>query len=132
MNAVPNRVPPAIGERSPYSSRSKGSCSASSALRTNATIPTSSTPTTPRPISLKKRASARGGSGPRTMSSRKPSPPTSSASARKYAQRTRCSVRVGPEAPYASVGGGAETPTPNVQRPETTWPSDESARQRTV
>src|SRR3954452_20259904 len=53
-------------------------------------------------------------------------------SARKYAQRTMCSVRVGPEAPYASVGGGAATPTPNVQTPETTCPSDESACQRTV
>src|SRR5206468_7347407 len=95
-------------------------------------MPTSSTATTPSPVSLKNRDSARGGSGPRTISSRKPRPPMSSASARKYAQRTRCSVRVGPEAPYASVGGGAATPTPNVQTPETTWPSDESACQRTV
>ena len=41
-------------------------------------------------------------------------------------------MRVGPEAPYASVGGGAATPTPNVQTPETTCPSDEIACQRTV
>src|SRR5439155_9928116 len=70
--------------------------------------------------------------GPRTISSRKPRPPTSSTSARKYAQRTKCSVRVGPDEPYASVGGGAATRTPNVQTPETTWPSEEIACQRTV
>ena len=43
-----------------------------------------------------------------------------------------CSVRVGPPAPNASVGGGACTRTPNVQTPETTWPSAESTCQRTV
>src|SRR3954454_13484102 len=53
-------------------------------------------------------------------------------SARKYAQRTMCSARVGPDAPYASVGGGAATPTPNVHTPETTRPSDDTACQRTV
>src|SRR4051812_1270649 len=53
-------------------------------------------------------------------------------SARKYAQRTMCSVRVGPDAPYASVGGGAAMSTPNVHTPETTWPSDDTACQRTV
>ena len=56
----------------------------------------------------------------------------SSASATKYAQRTTCSVRVGPDAPYASVGGGAATRTPKVQTPDTTCPSDEIACQRTV
>src|SRR5262249_9536584 len=80
-------------------------------------IPTSSTTITPSPTNLKKRASARGGSGPRTTSSLNPSPPTSSISPTKYAQRTRSSVRVGPDAPYASVGGGAATRTPNVQTP---------------
>ena len=69
---------------------------------------------------------------PAQRRSRKPSEPISSANERKYSQRTTCSVRVGPPAPYASVGGGACTRTPNVQTPETTWPSAESTCQRTV
>ena len=83
-------------------------------------MPTSSTPTIPRPTTWKKRASAARGSGSGRIKSRNPSPPTISASPRKYAQRTRSSARVGPEAPYASVGGGAAARTPNVHTPETT------------
>ena len=49
-----------------------------------------------------------------------------------YSPHTTCSVRVGPDAPYASVGGGAATPTPNVQTHETTCPSEETACHRTV
>src|SRR5919201_542552 len=69
-------------------------------------MPTSSTATAPRPVTQKKRRSAATGSGPRATSSRNPIPPSSSASPRKYAQRTTCSVRVGPCAPTASVTGG--------------------------
>src|SRR6266498_4159504 len=42
------------------------------------------------------------------------------------------SLRVGPEAPNASVGAGAGARTPNVKTPDTTCPSPESACQRTV
>ena len=43
-----------------------------------------------------------------------------------------CSVRVGPLAPYASVGGGGAVRTPNVHTPETTWESADTACQRIV
>src|SRR5688572_18315609 len=42
------------------------------------------------------------------------------------------SLRVGPDAPNASVAAGARARTPNVKTPETTWPSPDSACQRTV
>src|SRR5256885_11374467 len=42
------------------------------------------------------------------------------------------SVRVGPEAPNASIGAGACARTPNVKTPETTCPSPDIACQRTV
>ena len=61
-----------------------------------------------------------------------PTPPSSSASETKNAQRTTSSRQVMPEAPTASVGGGASTPTPNVKTPVPTWPSADSSRQRTV
>src|SRR2546425_8705815 len=95
-------------------------------------MPTSSTHTIPSPTILKNRGSASGGSGPRSTSNGNPNPPSSNASPTKYAQRTKSSVRVGPDAPYASVGGGAAMRTPNVHTPETTCPSDDSACQRTV
>ena len=73
-----------------------------------------------------------GSERPRAQISRKPSEPMVSASARNHSQRTTCSIRVGPPAPYASVGGNAFTRRPNVQTPDTTCPSEESACQRTV
>ena len=45
--AVPKRVPPAIGVRSPYRNLPNGSCSASSARSRKAKIPTSIAPTAP-------------------------------------------------------------------------------------
>ena len=43
-----------------------------------------------------------------------------------------CSSVVGPEAPKASVAGGARCRTPKVKTPEITCPSAEIAVQRTV
>src|SRR5439155_761551 len=77
----------------------------------NAAIPTSSAATTPIPVTHQKRRSARGGSGPRMTSSRKPSPPRSRARARNSARRTRCSERVGPPAPAPTEAYGAGGPT---------------------
>ena len=41
-------------------------------------------------------------------------------------------MRVGPEAPNASVGSGAAARTPNVNTPETTCESPDMTCQRTV
>ena len=55
-----------------------------------------------------------------------------SASAEEIQPAHHVSVVVGPDAPNASVSGGAFARTPNVKTPETTWPSLERACQRTV
>src|SRR5207237_7222979 len=63
---------------------------------------------------------------------RNPSAPIVRARPRNQSQRTTCSSVVGPPAPYAAVIAGAGTRTPNVQTPETTCESADTARQRTV
>ena len=84
-------------------------------------MPASSVAMTPMPVRMKNLRSARGVKAlPRSTRRRKPSPPTTSASARKYSQRTTSSLRVGPDEPNASVGGGAFARTPKVKTPETT------------
>ena len=80
-------------------------------------MPTSSTATAPRTVERVEALLGRFGSGPRRTSSRKPRTPTRSASERKYAQRTTCSARVGPDAPTASVGGGAARGRRTCRRP---------------
>ncbi len=52
MKAWPKRVPFATGERSPYSSRANGSCSASSARMMKAATPTWMTAITPMPVTM--------------------------------------------------------------------------------
>ena len=69
---------------------------------------------------------------PRRTTSRSTSGPMSSASAPKSAQRARSSRHVVPDAPTASVGGGALTPTPKVKTPAGECPSSPITRQRTV
>jgi hypothetical protein len=61
-----------------------------------------------------------------------PTTPIIRASDANRAHRATSSRHVIPDAPTASVGGGAATSTPNVKTPVATWPSAETTRQRTV
>ena len=131
-NAMPKRVFSANGCRSPYRRSPSGSCNAFDARRTNATIPTSITRNAAATPSRWKPRSTRAGTGPRTTTRRTTSGPIRSASATNRAQRATSSRQVAAEAPTASVGGGAATPTPNVKTPAGACPSAPITRQRTV
>ncbi len=103
-----------------------------SGARTRRCPPAARAPPRRRP---RRPVSARGGAAPRAHAARSAAARARRSSAR--ARRTRASGRRaracrGPPAPYAAETGGAGTPTPNVQTPETTCESAEMARQRTV
>ena len=110
-----------------------GSCSAFDARKTNAAMPTSITRNAATTeTTWKRRSSASGTNDPRRITSRTTSGPISNASAAKSPHRARSSRHVVPDAPTASVGGGAATPTPKVNTPPGLCPSSPITLQRTV
>ena len=111
-----------VGDRRTGDPRSAAGARSTRAARTPA-MPTSITRNAATTATRWKPRSRRSGTGPRRMTSRTTSGPMSSASAPKSAQRARSSRQVVPEAPTASVGGGAATPTPNVKTPAGECPS---------
>ena len=132
-NAIPKRVDSANGERSEYRRSIPETWSAFAQRITNADDPGVDGGDRPeRAASRCTRRSTRGSTTPGRTSRRTPTTPIRSESETNSAQRATSSRHVTPEAPTASVGDGAGTPTPKVYTPFPTWPSAEISCQRTV
>ena len=123
--------PRTVGDRRTGDPRSAAGGRSTRGARTPA-IPTSITRNAATTETRWKRRSSGSGTRPRRITSRTTSGPMSRASALKSAHRAMSSRHVVPEAPTASVGGGAATPTPNVKTPAGECPSSPITRHRTV